>query len=274
MEEYLKDIKAVYCQGKLGAYSHIASKIIFPDIEPFFVRNFEDVCLNVLNGDKVAGILPSENSSAGLVNGIIHLLLKYRLNIVYAKTVSISHLLCAKKGTRLENISKIFSHQQALLQCSSYLNTLKAEQIETTNTAASALMASGQENAAAVCSKEAAEIYGLEIIKEDICNNKNNSTRFIVIAKENQINENANVTSLYFKLKNISGSLYKALKIFADYSINLSSIHSLPLEEEPWNYGFYADTEGKVNSNRMIEGLKALEAETEYLKILGSFKSE
>lgn len=267
-----KKFDKIYCQGVKGAYSHIACKTIFGEKEPHFVRTFEDVCKNAVNGG--AGILPSENSTAGIVNGIIELLLKYRLSIIYAKTIAINHNLCAPEGTKIEDITKIYSHQQALLQCSAYLNTLKAEQIETINTAASAIMAANTESAAAVCSKEAAEIYKLNVLKYDICNNNINSTRFIVVSKDYNVSAAANVTSLYFKLKNKSGALYNILKIFADYRVNLSSLHSLPLAEESWHYGFFVDIEGNALNDNINSCINAVKEETEYLHILGSYLSE
>ncbi len=262
----------VYCQGVKGAYSHIACKELFKGIEPVFVRTFGDVCKNVHSGG--AGVLPSENSTAGLVNGIIDLLLKYGLNIIHAKTIEINHHLCGLKGMETGGVKRIYSHQQALLQCSEYLNTIDAEQIETVNTASSAKMAAAQNGAAAVCSREAAEIYGLAVLKENICNNKSNSTRFIVVSNKALNSLNANTVSVYFKLKNKSGALYKALKIFADYNINLSSIHSLPLENETWHYGFFADIEGNINEANLINCIKEFKTEAEYLNVLGSYISE
>jgi chorismate mutase/prephenate dehydratase len=262
----------IYCQGVKGAYSHIACKKIFGDDNPVFVRTFEEVCRNTQEGGM--GILPFENSTAGLVNGIIDYLLKYNLNIIYAKTFEIRHNLCAVRGTEIGDIKKIFSHQQALLQCSDFLNKLNAEQIETVNTAASAQMASLQNGSAAVCSEEAAKLYGLEVIKENICNNKINSTRFIVISNQSSYEKNANIISLYFKLKNKIGALYKTLKIFADYGVNLCSLHSIPLENESWHYGFFTDIEGNISDENIGSCIAKLERETEYLKILGCYLSE
>jgi chorismate mutase/prephenate dehydratase len=270
MSDIKEKYKNVYCQGVEGAYSHIAAKEIF-GAEPVFLRSFEDVCRSVSNEENAAGILPSENSTAGIVSGIIHLLLKYNLYINYAKTIEISHLLCAKDDIKAEDIKVIYSHQQALLQCSDYLNTLSAEQVETLNTASSALLALKQSGTAAVCSKEAAEIYGLKVIKENICNSAKNSTRFIVVSRQSNSGEGANVTSIYFKAKNQSGSLYKALKVFYRYRINLTALHSLPLEEESWHYGFYADLEGSMADHR--DCLEKLKTQTEYLKVLGSYVS-
>ena len=263
----------IYCQGVKGAYSHIAVKKIFDIDNPIFVKNFEDVCKNVYNDNNAYGILPFENSNAGIVNGVIHLLIKYDLNIIYAKTIEISHLLCAKKGLKLDNIKKIYSHQQALLQCSNFLSNIKAEQIETVNTAISAKTASEQNNSAAICSQMAAKVYNLEIINKDICNSKTNITRFIIISKKANGQTKTNVNSIYFKLKNKSGELYKVLKIFADYKINLSSLHSLPLQEESWHYGFYVDCEGE-NDKNFDNCINKLTKETEYLKILGNYISE
>lgn len=274
MKDFAKDIERVYCQGIEGAYSHIAAKSLFPQTKPAFLRSFEDVCRSVKTDEKGAGVLPFENSTAGIVNGIVHLLLKYDLTIAHAKEIKIRHMLCAKKGTRLEDVEKIFSHQQALIQCSDYLSRINSDQIETPNTAVSAKMALEQKNSAAICSKEAAKIYGLEIIGSDICNSDNNMTRFIVIRKDFEANPAADVTSVYFKVKNESGALFHTLKVFADHGINLISLHSLPLEDEPWHYGFYVDTEGSLSDIRLSTGLDEAKKETHFFKILGSYKSE
>jgi chorismate mutase/prephenate dehydratase len=268
----MNKVKEVYCQGIKGAYSHIAAKQIFGK-EPVFLRSFEDVCKSAAANADDVGILPYENSTAGIVNGIIHLLLKYDLKIIYAKTIEITHMLCAKDRLDLDDIKKVYSHQQALLQCSDFLSALKAQQIETHSTAASALLASREEGSAAVCSRQAAEIYGLTVIKENICNAERNSTRFIVVSKEGGSGDGANVTSAYFKLKNESGALYKALETFYLCGINLISLHSLPLENEPWHYGFYVDME-VANSENHIRALQKLKSVTDYLKILGVYKSE
>lgn len=274
MENILNNVKKVCCQGTKGAYSHIACMKLFPEIQPLFVKNFEDVFISVCNGSSDAGILPVENSTAGLVGGIIDFLVKYNINIVYAKTINISHVLCAKKGTNLSDIKKIYSQYQALLQCSEFLKTAEAEVFEAANTAIAANFASKNTGCAAICSPEAAKLLDLDILKENICNNKVNQTRFIVISKENFISDNANITSLFFKIKNKSGSLFNVLKMFAEYNVNLSSLHSIPLEDEIWNYGFYADIEGSANSENIKDCINSLKENLQFLRVLGSYKSE
>jgi len=274
MEELLKRFEKVYCQGIEGAYSHIAARQLFPRLQPIFLKSFEQVCRSVGEDEGSAGILPFENSTAGIVSGIVRLLLKHELYIAAAKEIRIRHVLCAKKGTQLSAVKRVFSHQQALLQCSEYLSRLDAEQTETPNTAVSAKMASREEFSAAICSEEAARIYGLEIIEKNICNSDNNITRFIVIARIFFQSPDADVTSVYFKVKNESGALFKILKVFADHGVNLISLHSLPLEDEPWHYGFYADIEGTLGRPAIAASLEEVREKAQFLRIFGSYCSK
>ena len=140
----MNKVKEVYCQGIKGAYSHIAAKQIFGK-EPVFLRSFEDVCKSAAANADDVGILPYENSTAGIVNGIIHLLLKYDLKIIYAKTIEITHMLCAKDRLDLDDIKR-YSLPAGAAAMSDFLSALKAQQIEThSNTVASALLASREE---------------------------------------------------------------------------------------------------------------------------------
>ncbi|NLK17632.1 MAG: ACT domain-containing protein [Clostridiales bacterium] len=273
MDELLRRFDKVYCQGIEGAYSHIAARQLFPHLQPVFLKSFEEVCMSVSRDGGSAGILPFENSTAGIVSGIVRLLLKRDLCVATAKEIRIRHVLCAKNAAPLSAIERVFSHQQALLQCSEFLSRLDAEQIETPNTAISAIMASNDEASAAICSEEAAQIYGLEIIEENICNSDNNMTRFIVIARDFAPSPDADVTSVYFKVKNESGALFKVLKVFADHGVNLISLHSLPLEDEPWHYGFYVDIEGSLGNEGILRSLEEAKEKAQFLRVLGSYRS-
>lgn len=264
-------IKKVCCQGVMGAYSHITAESLFPDSQAIFVPTFAGVFKAVQNGEVDAGIVPIENSTAGVVGEVMELLREYPLSIVFAGNLPIQHKLCALDGAGEEDIEKIYSHHQALMQCSEYLSKLKAEQIETANTAVSASMASTDKTSAAVCSAQAAKLYGLKILNENICNNNKNQTKFIVIIKDTIVLETSHLTSVYFTLKNSSGSLYSALKIFSELKVNLLSLHSLPLKEEMWNYGFYVELEGSIKDEKIIDALNILKKQSPLIKFLGSY---
>lgn len=271
MYSYLSGTEKVCCQGILGAYSHLAARKVFGDIAPHFVKTFGDVFSAVESGEMQAGVLPLENSSAGPVGEVFDLLSRFSLKICHAVTLEIKHNLCALPGTKLADIKKIYSHHQALMQCSNFLGAMEAEQVETANTALSAMQAARERGSAAVCSAEAGAIYNLITVKADINNNANNETKFAVISKQRAVNRYADHTALYFKLQNKSGTLFSVLKVFSEYGINMTSLHSLPLKEKMWDYGFICEIDGNPHADKNVyECLHSLKKEVPHI-ILGTY---
>jgi len=260
-------------QGERGAFSEDAVITFFGEAELFPSRYIADVFEAVL-GDKVEyGVVPVENSQAGSINDTYDLLLRYPLNIFGEIQLRISHCLMALPGETIDGIKVIYSHPQALAQCEEFLRKLKAEIVPTYDTAGSAkrIKEENLKGSAAVASKRAATIYGLEVLGEGIETNPNNYTRFFVISKIKAEPTSKSKTSLVFGTKNIPGSLYSCLGVFATRNINLTKLESRPSRDKPWEYIFYVDFEGHVDDPVSQQALGELKLMTNFLKILGSY---
>ena len=179
----------------------------------------------------------------------------------------------ALPGESLDGIKVIYSHPQALAQCEDFLRKLETEIMPTYDTAGSAkrIKEAGLKGCAAVASKRAAQIYGLEILAEKIETNTNNYTRFFVISKNKAEATPKSKTSLVFSTKNTPGALYACLGAFANRSVNLTKLESRPSREKPWEYIFYVDFEGHIDDRICQEALTELKQETNFVKILGSY---
>ena len=251
----------VACQGVEGAYSQLAcEKIIrYPSI--MYCRTFENVFSAIDSGLCRYGILPIENSLAGSVNSVYDLMIQHHCYIVRSARIKIDHTLLALPGTRMDGIREIYSHEQAIQQCSAFLSGHKEWHVNVcTNTAAAARMVaeSGRRDAAAISSGHCAALYGLECLSSDIQNNSNNHTRFICISREPEIYPGADHTSLMLVLPNHPGSLYQLLSRFNALDINLIKLESRPLPGRDFEFMFYFDLEASVGSpvfSRLIEEL-------------------
>ena len=260
-------------QGERGAFSEDAVITFFGDVELLPSRYIADVFEAVLRDNVDFGVVPVENSQAGSINDTYDLLLSYPLNIFGEIHLRISHYLMALPGESLDGIKVIYSHPQALAQCEEFLRKLKAEIVPTYDTAGSAkrIKEAGLKGCAAVASKRAAQIYGLEVLAEKIETNANNYTRFFVLSKKKAEPALKNKTSLVFSTKNIPGALYACLGAFATRDINLTKLESRPSRDKPWEYIFYVDFEGHVDDKVRQEALKELKKKTKFIKILGSY---
>jgi prephenate dehydratase len=260
-------------QGERGAFSEDAVISFFGEAELLPCRYIADVFEAVLGNDTDFGVVPVENSQAGSINDTYDLLLSYPLSICGEIYLRISHSLMALPGETLVAIKIIYSHPQALAQCEEFLRKLKIEIVPTYDTAGSAkrIKEAGLKGSAAVASKRAAEIYGLEILAEGIETNPNNYTRFFVISKEKAEHNSQSKTSLVFGTKNVPGALYHCLGAFATRNINLTKLESRPAREKPWEYVFYVDFEGHVDDPGCREAMADLKQMTNFIKILGSY---
>ncbi len=260
-------------QGERGAFSEDAVITFFGDVELFPSRYIGDVFEAVLRDEVDFGVVPVENSQAGSINDTYDLLLSYPLNIVGEIHLRISHCLMALPGESLDGIKMIYSHPQALAQCEEFLRKLKAEIVPTYDTAGSAkrIKESSLKGCAAVASRRAAQIYGLEILAEKIETNVNNYTRFFVISKKKAEPTLKSKTSLVFGTKNIPGALYACLGTFATRDINLTKLESRPSRDKLWEYIFYVDFEGHIDDQVCQEALAELKEKTNFIKILGSY---
>jgi prephenate dehydratase len=265
-------------QGERGAYSEIAAKKLFGNnitISPSF--SFEEVFLKVKEKKVNYGVVPIENSLYGSVFETYDLLLQNSLSIISELNLQINHCLLASKKYKFNEIKKVYSHPQALGQCSVFLKSLKnAQIIPAYDTAGSALISlnESQTPTAAVASRNASELYGLKILKSNIQNNKENFTRFLVISNKILKRDFQNPkTSICFELKSIPGALFKALSVFALRDINLLKIESRPIPHKPFEYVFYMDLSGKMEDKKIKNALNHLAEISLKLKSFGSYEA-
>ena len=238
-------------------------------------EEFEDVFLALQVGSIDYGVVPIENSSAGEVVDIYDLLKKYDLYIVGEQVLQIQHSLLAIKGTQLEEIREVYSHPQALSQSKEFLRKHKEMQPKAyVNTAMAAQFVAEMKDRskAAIGSKRAAKLYGLEVLEEGIHFNKNNCTRFVILGKAMNIADNCDKISIVFNTAHESGALYQILGHFAYNGLNLLKIQSRPLQEKNWEYLFFADLEGNLQDANVLIALGKVKEHTKYFKILGNYK--
>jgi chorismate mutase/prephenate dehydratase len=263
----------IACQGVEGAYSQRAAQAIFPESKILFYKQFENVFEAVNQGRAKFGIIPVENSTAGSVHEAYDLIMKYRFYVVGSYNMKIDHCLCAKAKTKFENIESVYSHPQALSQCSSFIKSFDFTGINYSNTAAAAqyVSQSDKNNIAAICSEQAAKKYGLKILRKGVQNVTNNTTRFIVISKDLVIDEDAQKISLIFSAPHTTGSLYRVLGRFSMSGLNLTKLESRPVANGKFDYLFYVDILGNINDEETIDLLCALYDELEEFTFLGNY---
>ncbi|MBQ3048702.1 MAG: chorismate mutase [Oscillospiraceae bacterium] len=264
----------VACQGVEGAYSQLACQRIFPGANILYFNSFDAVFSAVEQGLCKFGILPIENSSAGSVNRVYDLMSKHDFYIFRSCRVKVDHCLLANKGVRIEDIREIYSHEQAISQCSEFLKTFKNVKIvpcENTAMAAKFVQESGRRDVAALSSLRCAELYGLECISESVQNNAGNFTRFICITKELNILPGADRSSLMLVLPNRRGALYRILSRFNALNINLLKLESRPLPNSDFEFMFYFDIETSIYSDEFLHVFDDIESAVAKMKYLGSY---
>lgn len=260
-------------QGIKGANSNEAANIIFSQGNNIFYNSFADVFNAVENKEADYGILPVENSTAGSVSDVYDLILKHRFHIIHAHNLKIDHCLCGLPQATLEDIEQVWSHPQAIAQCSEYIekNNLKSVPYHNTAFAAKEVQKEKRLNCAAICSKEAAKEYGLKILKRDFQNSKNNTTRFIVISKDLYIPNNADKISLCFSLPHVTGSLYSTLCRFSALGLSLTKIESRPIKNKDFEYLFYLDFSGNLKDKDVVNLICGLSGEMPEFSFLGNY---
>ena len=267
-----ENITAAY-QGIRGANSHEAALKLFPNAETMSCKTFEDVFAAVDSGQATFGVLPVENSTAGSVSAVYDLILQHRFHIVGALDLPIEHCLGGLKQSTFDDIEMVWSHPQALAQCSGYIASHNLNPVPKANTAVAAQEVAKEKrlNVAAICSKAAIEEYGLQTLAESLQDYPDNTTRFIVISKELIITENANKISLCFSLPHVTGSLYSLLCRFNSLGLNLTKIESRPIKGKDFEYLFYLDFTGNVHSENVIDLLSQLSEEMPEFSFLGNY---
>lgn len=271
----LENIKIGY-QGVKGSFSEEAMIKYFGENHTTTdYEEFEDVFLALKNNKIDYGILPIENSCTGAITTVYDLLAKYGLYIVGEECIKIDQNLIGIKGTRLEDIKEVYSHPQGFEQSREFLsnyNNLKLIPFHNTAISAKYISEINDKSKAAIASLRAAEIYGLDVIKNEINDKDNNHTKFIIIGRKLESSNECNKITVVFSLDDKSGTLYNLLRHFAENNINMIKIESRPSKNEPWQYLLYVDFEGNVENDDVKKAIKLIEGKSEYFKLLGNYK--
>lgn len=265
---------SVACQGVAGAYSQIACSKLFrmPDISYF--PNFEDVFNAIENGLCEYGVLPVENSTAGIVNKIYDLLVQHNCYIVRSVRLKIDHCLLTKPGTRLKDVKEIFSHEQAINQCAGFLKSLPGVKVtvkENTAMAAKMVARDQRNDVAALSSHACAQLYGLDCLKASVQDKGNNYTRFICISKNLEIFPGADRTSIMCVVPHRPGSLYKVLSRFSALGLNLQKLESRPIPDRDFEFMMFMDFDAPMFSDELVQVLAEMETLCEDFRYFGSY---
>ena len=262
--------------GVPGSFTEEAMLKYFGKVEnPNAYDEFEDIFLEVKNGEIKYGVLPIENSSTGAISQVYDLIYKYGFYIVGEECIKINQNLIGIKGTTLDTIKEVYSHPQPIEQSTEFLKKHSDwKLIPFHSTAVSAKLISDLKDTSkvAIASNRAANIYGLDIIEANINNQSDNSTRFIIISKSLETDESCNKVSVVFSLEHKAGTLYKLLRHFAENNINMMKIESRPMEKGAWKYFLYIDFEGNIESEKVVIALKLIEQSSAYFKLIGGYK--
>jgi chorismate mutase/prephenate dehydratase len=265
-------------QGVPGCYSYQAGLEYFGEkAETLSCHSFRDVFEALANGKIQYGVLPIENSTSGSINDVYDLLREYEFYIVGEKCLKVEHSLLGMKGAELSDIREVYSHQQGLIQCSRYLSEHpKWKQVPYFDTAGSAeyVAMEGLKSKACIAGEMAAAVYGLDIISRNVQDNRNNSTRFVIISKEKLETAKADKVSIIISVPDKPGTLYGILKHFAEGNYNLMKIESRPLEGKAWEYFFYIDFRANLSEEATRSIMEDIEKESSYFHLLGNYRSE
>lgn len=264
----------VACQGVEGAYSQIACEKIFKSPFIMYFKNFEGVFTAIEQGLCQYGILPIENSTAGSVNKVYDLMIRHNFSVVRTFRLKVDHNLLVNPGTKLRDIKEIYSHEQAINQCSAFLHGLTGVSvIPVANTALASEMVSksGRKDIAALSSRYCAELYGLECLASSVQDKGNNHTRFICISKDLEIYPGSDKTSIMMILNHKPGALYKVLARMYTLGINVTKLESRPLPDRDFEFMFYFDLDTSIYSEEFVQLMCELDDLCEEFKYLGSY---
>lgn len=262
-------------QGEPGSFSEEALTQYFGDkVSTYNVMDFQDIFEALKNHRIDYGVLPIENSSTGGISEVYDLLRKYGFYIVGERCIKVEHNLVGPKGTKLEDITEVYSHPQAFQQCSEFFKDYPdLRLIPFKNTAISAKYINEEKckEKAAVCSGKAAELYDLDIIKGNINYNVINRTRFIIIGRDLEVNKDCNKVSIVTTTAHQPGALYEILGFFAENNLNMIKIESRPIIDRSWEYFFYIDISGNFHDETVRKSIEAIKENSSYFKLLGNY---
>ncbi|PKM49538.1 MAG: bifunctional chorismate mutase/prephenate dehydratase [Firmicutes bacterium HGW-Firmicutes-7] len=264
-------------QGVAGSFSEEALFNYFPnDIDTKNFEQFEDVFIGLDKEVIHYGVLPIENSSTGAISAVYDLLNQYDCYIVGETYVKPIQNLLGIKGANINELTEIYSHPQGFEQSKTFLSNFQCKLIPYYNTARSAEYIKELNNPTigAIASKKAAELYGLDILAENINCNQHNTTRFVIIGKSLKINNVCDKISVVLSTKHQAGALYNTLKHFAMNDINLLKIESRPVQHTPWEYYFYIDFEGNIEDPFVAKTIEQMKIDCHHFKLLGNYKKQ
>lgn len=264
----------VACQGVEGAYSQIACEKIFKNPFIMYFKNFDGVFNAIEQGMCQYGILPIENSTAGSVTKVYDLMIRHNFSIVRTFRLKIDHNLLANPGAALADIKTIYSHEQAINQCSDYLRGLSGVNVvavENTAVASEMVAKSGRKDVAALSSRSCAELYGLNCLASSVQDKGNNRTRFICISKTLEIYPGSDKTSIMMILPHKPGALYKVLARLYTLGINVTKLESRPIPDREFEFMFYFDLDTSIYSEEYVQLMCELDELCEEFKYLGSY---
>ena len=264
----------VACQGVEGAYSQIACEKIFKSPLIMYFKSFDAVFNAIEQGMCQYGILPIENSTAGSVTKVYDLMIRHNFSIVRTFRLKIDHNLLANPGATLADIKTIYSHEQAINQCSDFLHSLPGVNVvpvENTALASEMVAKSGSKEVAALSSRSCAELYGLQCLAASVQDKGNNRTRFICISKNLEIYPGADKTSIMMVTPHKPGALYKVLARLYTLGINVTKLESRPIPDREFEFMFYFDLETSIYSEEYVQLMCELDELCEEFKYLGSY---
>ena len=257
-------------------WSSSAAGFFGPQVNSLGAAWFGDVFLALQNGEADYAVLPVENTSTGSIRQVYDLLAQYAYAIVGEWQVKVEHCLAALPGVTMDGIQTVYSHEQGLQQCDRFLDSRRSwTRVPTLDTAGSAkqVAASGDRTAAAICSKRAARLYGLEILAEKVNHNAENTTRFVVVSPVMERREGRDKISALFTLPHQSGSLHEILTLFTVQGLNLMKLESRPIPGRNWEYLFFLDFSGDLSAPGMDGVLHELSQLASGMRILGNYKA-
>lgn len=269
-----KDLVLIGFQGEHGAYSEAASLMHNPSLIPIPCKEFYEIFHEVMVGQLDFGIVPVENSLEGAVTQVNDLLIETELKIVGEIEIPIHHTLLALPDTEYRDLKVVYSHPQALAQCREFIKRHKLEPKPFYDTAGAAKMLSDtrQDASCVIANKLCADLYNLEIVQEDVEDHKSNSTRFLILSK-NENPEPGDKCSIIYTLNDKAGALFSVLKVFSDRAINLTRIESRPLRSDPGNYVFFTDFEGSRADQNVLDALNEIQKQVRSFKFCGCYVS-
>ena len=274
----LRGMRIAY-SGVEGAFGYIAAKKLFPDSEIVAYADFTDAYRAVECGECDNAVLPIENSYAGDVGAVMDLIFSGSLYINAVTDIPVVHNLISCDGATVDTVKNVTSHPQALSQCAEYIKRHGFDEIACSNTAVAAKLVAEKNDTtlAAIASAETASIYGLKVLESGINTSRNNTTRFAVFSRTLNLPERTKKMGenfiLVFTVKNEAGALAKTLDIMGAFGFNMRNLRSRPMKELIWNYYFYIEVEGNVNTPDGYDMLKALGATCDRLKLVGTYKN-